>query len=59
MGDKKEPRHDLDAVFRELDYERRMHRYWHRALSISMFFHGLISIPILISLIKIAATRLF
>ena len=59
MGDNKELRPDLDAVFRELDYERRMHRYWHRAFSISLFFHGLISIPILIAFIKIAATRLF
>lgn len=40
----------------ELEFEKRMHRYWHKAFCISMFFHGLISIPMVAAII-VAAIR--
>jgi len=40
------------------DYEKRMHRYWHRAFCISMFFHGLISFPVLVAIIVAAVKGL-
>lgn len=50
---------DYDKMERQLRFEERMHRYWHKAFCISMFFHGMISFPVLIAILAAAIRGLF
>ncbi len=42
---------DIDILKYRLELEKKMHSYWHKAFCVSMFFHGMISFPIIVGVI--------